>query len=83
MLAEGQVFGLLEHRCQYMGEKGEELSYQPLIASFAEQHGERFRPCSLLSVVGDLAGEAMAGVHPGSHRRWQLAGEGGPNSPPS
>jgi len=52
MLAEGQVFDRFEHLVLVHGvRKGEELSYQPLIASFAEQHGERFRyvpfgPCS-------------------------------------
>lgn len=63
MLAEGQVFDRFEHLVLVHGvRKGEELSYQPLIASFAEQHGERFRYVPFVS--RETWPEAMAGRIP-------------------
>ncbi|MGL5661644.1 MAG: ferredoxin--NADP reductase [Aeromonas sp.] len=44
MLADGEAFERFEDLVLVHGvRKGEELSYQSLIASFAEQYGERFR----------------------------------------
>ncbi|MFQ2472568.1 ferredoxin--NADP reductase [Aeromonas caviae] len=63
MLAEGSVFDRFEHLVLVHGvRKGEELSYQPLIASFAEQHGERFRYVPFVS--RETWPEAMAGRIP-------------------
>ncbi|MCR3985689.1 ferredoxin--NADP reductase [Aeromonas caviae] len=70
MLAEGQVFDRFEHLVLVHGvRKGEELSYQPLIASFAEQHGERFRYVPFVSREtwpGAMAGRIPAAIVDGS-----------------
>ncbi|MFQ2211079.1 ferredoxin--NADP reductase [Aeromonas caviae] len=70
MLAEGQVFYRFEHLVLVHGvRKGEELSYQPLIASFAEQHGERFRYVPFVSREtwpGAMAGRIPAAIVDGS-----------------
>lgn len=50
--------------------KGEELSYQALIASFAEQHGERFRYVPFVS--REPWPDAMAGRIPAAIANGQL-----------
>ncbi|MGL4249380.1 MAG: ferredoxin--NADP reductase [Aeromonas sp.] len=63
MLADGEAFNRFENLVLVHGvRQGEELSYQPLIASFAEQYGERFRYIPFVS--REPWPDAMAGRIP-------------------
>jgi ferredoxin--NADP+ reductase len=71
MLAEGEAFNRFENLVLVHGvRKGEELSYQALIASFAEQYGERFRYVPFVS--REPWPDAMAGRIPAAIANGQL-----------
>ncbi len=71
MLADGEAFNRFENLVLVHGvRKREELSYQPLIASFAGQYGERFRYVPFVS--REPWPEAMAGRIPAAIVSGQL-----------
>ncbi|MCX9105274.1 ferredoxin--NADP reductase [Aeromonas veronii] len=71
MLADGEAFNRFENLVLVHGvRKGEELSYQDLIASFAEQYGERFRYVPFVS--REPWPDAMAGRIPAAIANGQL-----------
>ncbi|MFM4939133.1 ferredoxin--NADP reductase [Aeromonas enteropelogenes] len=69
MLAEGEAFSRFESLVLVHGvRKGEELSYQPLIASFGERYGARFRYVPFVSREewpGAMAGRIPAAISDG------------------
>lgn len=71
MLADGEAFNRFDNLVLVHGvRKGEELSYQALIASFAEQHGERFRYVPFVS--REEWHDAMVGRIPAAIASGQL-----------
>lgn len=71
MLADGEAFKRFENLVLVHGvRKGEELSYQPLIASFAEQQGARFRYVPFVS--REAWPDAMEGRIPAAIASGQL-----------
>ena len=71
MLADGEAFNRFENLVLVHGvRKGEELSYQDLIASFAEQYGARFRYVPFVS--REPWPDAMAGRIPAAIANGQL-----------
>ncbi|WP_042011811.1 ferredoxin--NADP reductase [Aeromonas fluvialis] len=71
MLGDGEAFNRFENLVLVHGvRKGEELSYQSLIASFAEQHGERFRYVPFVS--REPWPDGMAGRIPAAIANGQL-----------
>ncbi|MEZ6965848.1 ferredoxin--NADP reductase [Aeromonas sp. S9(2024)] len=69
MLADGEAFSRFESLVLVHGvRKGEELSYQPLIASFGERYGARFRYVPFVSREewpGAMAGRIPAAISDG------------------
>ncbi|MCZ0751834.1 ferredoxin--NADP reductase [Aeromonas enteropelogenes] len=69
VLAEGEAFSRFESLVLVHGvRKGEELSYQPLIASFGERYGARFRYVPFVSREvwpGTMAGRIPAAISDG------------------
>lgn len=69
MLADGEAFDRFENLVLVHGvRRGEELSYQGLIASFAEQHGARFHYVPFVSREGwpgAMAGRIPAAIADG------------------
>ncbi|HEH9400652.1 TPA: ferredoxin--NADP reductase [Aeromonas sobria] len=71
MLADGEAFERFENLVLVHGvRKGEELAYQPLIARFGEQYGERFRYVPFVS--REPWPDAMAGRIPAAIANGQL-----------
>ncbi|WP_339011231.1 ferredoxin--NADP reductase [Aeromonas popoffii] len=71
MLADGEAFDSFENLVLvHGGRKGEELSYQPLIASFTEQQGARFRYVPFVS--RETWPDAMTGRIPAAIANGQL-----------